>query len=77
MSRPARRVSCPPGPVTVATTSPVSRSGVTEETVARGITRMPSSANTPLRVRETSGSSWEASRDRTTMVTIEPRRAKS
>ena len=45
--------------------------------MARRTTRIPSSAKTPVRALEASGSSCEASRERTSMVTFEPSRANS
>ena len=59
----------------VATNWPVASSVSTLVTWAGRTTQIPSWANTRCSAWETSGSSFEASRDRTNMVTFEPSRA--
>ena len=49
----------------------------TESAMTRRTTRIPSSANTPANALDASGSSCEANRERTSMVTREPSREKS
>lgn len=73
--REARNTSSPPA--TFAVTETPSGPEATESAMARRTTRIPSSANTPANALDASGSSCEANRERTSMVTREPSREKS